>query len=155
MRTFFIIPILCSLALIAGGVFISGLGFGTYLDMASLVIVVCPVLFLLMTHYSFKEIGHAFFLAMKKSKSNISETKQAIILFKTMFNLLIFSGISGTFLGIIGILADVKNPENIGRWLAAAFLALFYSVLLIGVIAIPFKSALEKKLCDYQNDITQ
>lgn len=149
MKKLFIVPIILSFALVVGGIVIAGISPFLFFDVVSAVIVIVPTLLILLTFNGFGEMGKFFAIAMESVRGSKKEIKKGIVFFKSMFVMLIISGVLGTLFGFMAILAELtRYTENIGMGLSVAFITVYYSMLLAGFIAFPFKAALEKKLAE-------
>ena len=116
-----------------------------------LAIVIFPIIFILLTHFSPAEILMAFKLAGRKSRGTPAEYRNAALFFKTMQHLLILFMLLGIPVIIIWFLAtpqsDPPQIANIVRMIVGAF---FFPLIFILFISLPFKSALQKKLNDLE-----
>ncbi|OHD18957.1 MAG: hypothetical protein A2086_06900 [Spirochaetes bacterium GWD1_27_9] len=147
MKKFFFIPLLLGFSIIPLSIFFGGFSFSIFLDSISFAIMVLMPTFLLLTHFSVKEIFASFQNVFKNTNVTEEKLRKSILFFKTLEKLIIVSGFISTFYGIIGMLCNLGNNEAIGKGLAASLLTIFYGAILICFITIPFKSSLEKKLC--------
>ena len=149
-----------------GALFVIGYGFRVsplYLfNPKVLVFVLIPSIFLLLTHYSPVEMKNAFKMAFKKNKGTEAEVKNAFLFFRSAQNIFLMIaalGILAAFIRLIfGVPAIVPIPQDpaphaLGRILFAdtivhSILTIFYPVLLMVLVFLPFKSALQKKIND-------
>ena len=117
-----------------------------------LVIVIFPIIFILLTHFSPAEILTAFKLAGRNSRGTPAAYRNAALFFRTMQNLLTLFMLLGIPVIIIWFLAtpqsDPPQIANIVRMIVGAF---FFPLIFILFISIPFKSALQKKLNDLED----
>ena len=122
-----------------------------YLDMMSiLLILMCPLV-LLLANYSLSDIRKYFAIGFKKENVEPVDLKNGIIFFSSLQKYLVLSGIMGSLIGLIAILAMLADPEVIGQSLALALITALYAIILSMVIATPFKTGLQKRL----NEITK
>ncbi len=141
--------------LLSIGVFVLAIKFAGgwlrwFLDPATFVAFVCPLLFLLLAIFGPRAMVDAFRAAMGSGGTTKLEVKRAILFFTSaqkifllISALLTLSGIVMTFMGISG----PKEVDNmVYFYFAMALLSIFYALLLMLIITIPFKAALKYKL---------
>ena len=117
-----------------------------YLDMMSiLLILMCPLV-LLLANYSLSDIRKYFAIGFKKENVEPVDLKNGIIFFSSLQKYLVLSGIMGSLIGLIAILAMLADPEVIGQSLALALITALYAIILSMVVATPFKTGLQKRL---------
>ena len=116
-----------------------------------LVYVIFPVILILLTHYSPKEIVKAFKLAGRKSQGTKAELKNACLFFKTAQNSFILLMLIGVPILVIWLLAGPQStPPQIAHIVAILIGAFLYPLIFILFLCLPFKSALEKKLNEFE-----
>ncbi len=79
------------------------------------------------------------------SANSPEELKQFIYFFNSASRLSIGAGVIGIFIGIIGILAVLNDPSQIGANAAIALLTAFYGVILSELVFQPMKNSVIKK----------
>lgn len=106
-----------------------------------------PVIFILLTHYSPKEIFEAFKMAGRQSTGRRKEYKNALLFFKTMQNIFIVLMLIGIPILFIWFLAGPQSaPPQIAHIVAIVIGVFLYPLLFILLLCLPFKSAIEKKM---------
>lgn len=78
----------------------------------------------------------------------IEELRQYVNFFNLASQLSIAGGIIGTLIGLIGMLATMKNPSTIGSSMALVLITVFYGVVLSEFVFQPLKHALINKSAD-------
>jgi hypothetical protein len=135
------------MALIVGTLFVAaGQYILIYIDFASLGVSLGIPFVLLLTQFSLKEMAAAFRNAGENAPYDEAEIRKGIAFFETFKNLLVTAGCFGTIVAVIAILRNVKDLEMVGKSLAVGLICIFYSVILIFSIAVPFTGALKKRL---------
>lgn len=115
-----------------------------YVDLLSLILILlCPI-FLLISNYSLSEIRMYFSLGFRKANSGKTDIANGILFFTSLQKYLILSGLMGTFIGIIAVLANLADPEVTGSGLA--LMTVLYAIILRMGIAVPFRTGLQKRL---------
>lgn len=146
MKRIYPVMFVLFLALVATGVLFAGARATLFLNLPSLLIVVLLSLVLSLCTFSPVEIGRAFALAFRRTEVDQSELRAAILYFRSLQWYLIVSGLIGFFIGLIAILAGLGTAKTVGAGLAIALLTVFYSLLLAAVVAVPFRTGLERRL---------
>jgi small-conductance mechanosensitive channel len=116
----------------------------------ALFFVLFPVIFLLLTHFSPAEIIKAFKLAGRKSGGTKSELKNAALFFQTAQRFFVTVSVMGIFILMIWFLAGGfeagQGPPRIANMVLIIVGAIWYPMIFILFICLPFKSAIQKKL---------
>lgn len=146
-----------------GALFVIGYGFRVsplyLLNPKALVFVVLPSVFLLLTHYSPVEMKNAFKMAFKKNKGTEKEMKNAFLFFRSAQGVFLMIGALGVLAAFIRLIfqfpivpiSQGSIPHGLGKAIFAdtivhSILTIFYPVLLMVLVFLPFKSALQKKI---------
>jgi hypothetical protein len=115
----------------------------------TLFFVLFPVIFLLLTHFSPAEIIKAFKLAGRKSGEK-SELNNAVLFFQTAQRFFVTVAVIGIFILITWFLAGGfdagQGPPRISHAVFIIVGAIWYPMIFILFICLPFRSAIQKKL---------
>lgn len=150
MKGFYFIAMILILAMIVAGVIINTGpdGIYAYMDLPSLLILLLPVILLLKSQFSWQEMGQAFAIALSKGTVEKEILKKALLFFMALQKYLIWTGLIGFLLGIIALLGNVSEYIAMGMGLSTALLILFYAIILIFTVALPFQFGVKKKLVE-------
>lgn len=144
MKKTYFVSLILFFALFAGGVITSGSELAYFFDPLSLgMVLVIPALFALATN-SLDEI-QSYFSAAFQEKPDSGVVKKGIVFFKNLLKYFIFTGFITFMIGVITILAYLGELQHVGSGAALSLISLLYSLCFILILALPFKSALEKK----------
>ena len=153
MRRFYLVSAAVVLGLTAAGA-ITGGGLEYFLSVPSLIVVIVPPLILSVAHFSVREIRSAYSVAFlegvpRDTAARRAELKRAATYHRTLGIYLIVSGILGTLLGLIVLLANLTNDiETVGAGFSVSLVTVFYSVVLVLVFVVPFRAAIARQLAD-------
>lgn len=103
---------------------------------------------ILLTQYSLREIINHFRRAFDKTDFDAAGIEESIRFFKTTRDLMIAAGVFGTVAFCVGMLSDMRDPLHIGRYFDMMQLCVFYPVVTIFFITVPFTGALKKRLAE-------
>ena len=117
-----------------------------FFDIPSVILVLLSTVIMLLTGYSPKEFGRCFSISFRGKAAGASEIKQGISFFRAAQRYLLISGGIGAVMGLIAMLATIEDPDKIGRGLSLALLTVLYGLFFTMAIAIPFRTALKKRL---------
>ena len=148
MNKSFFIFIIVVLGVFCLGIVFAGASFLSYVDLASFFIVIVVTAALLVSTFKFREIGSYFKAAFNGSHAEPSTVKAGIVFFAAMQRYLILSAVVANLIGLIAILSTLGEPKQIGLGLALSLLTIFYAVIFILVLALPFRTSLERKLAE-------
>jgi len=121
-------------------------GVSIYLDVLSIMLVLLCSIILLMANFSLSDIRKYFVIGFNKDTALPSDLKNGILFFSSLQKYLILSGVLGSVMGLIAILSMLEEPQVVGQSLALALITALYAIILSMVIAIPFKTGLQKRL---------
>ncbi len=149
MKKSYFLGLILFIAIISITLWFSMLSFSgilIYIDFLSLFIVLfCPMV-LLISNYTLSEVRRNFTIGFKKDSLDPVELKNGLLFFTTLQIYFILSGLMGVFIGIIAVLANLGNPEEIGGGLALCLITVLYSIILSMGVSMPFKTGLQKRL---------
>ncbi len=74
------------------------------------------------------------------------ETNEVANVYRTMSLLLPMFGLLGTLIGIIGVLKDLSNPENVGPAMGVAITSAFYGIFLSNMFCVPIAGKIRARI---------
>lgn len=152
MKKMYPLYLLAALCVFVAGVYIARGEILWLIDPPSAMLVFLPPVFLMLSHYTPGEMGKAFSTAFRgRADADVVETKNALLFFTTLQNLILFSMAITVLLGAILILVGIYRQQNesalvLSHWSSVALLALLYGWLAVMLVTLPFRGALRKKL---------
>ena len=146
-KTYFIFLILCIGLLILGIVF-TGAIIGLYLNFPAIVIVVLLPSFAVIGAFGFSTFLRSFRLAFAGTNATVKQLKTGVALFAAFGRCLLLTGVITSMIGLIGMLGDLREAHELGRAIAISLVTLFYALILIFIVTIPFKAAHERRLLE-------
>ena len=117
------------IGLIIGGITMGGT-IAIFIDMPSLAIVTGVTVFFTFAHHSPKEAANALRNAFGKAPVPATEAQRSIRVLWTARSLASASGVIGSLIGFVNMLANMDDPKSIGPAMAVALLTLLYAVLI-------------------------
>jgi len=148
-RTYFLMGILCIGMLVLGVVFAGGT-FGMYVNAPALIIVVLLPSFIVSGVFGPRTYFRSFRLAFAGTEATVEELKTGVALFSLLGKSYLLTGFITTMIGIVAILGELKETSELGIPVAIALLTLFYSLILVFLVAAPFKVGHERKLLELE-----
>jgi flagellar motor component MotA len=143
----YLVSLFCALACIVFGIYASGGTLLVYVDIPSVLCVVCVTVAMLRSGYGFREMGAAFAAALS-SRAEAPALERAELFFAQMRRYLYVSGILSTFLGFIAMFRLFKDPERFMPNLAVALIVVFYALLLDLAVALPLGHMAKRALAE-------
>ena len=113
---------------------------------ARLFLLVFPVIFLLLTHYTPREMGRAFLLAGRESRGSTEEYRNALQFFQAAQNIFVVLMLIAAVMLVIFFLGIGPQSRHIAQPVAIIVGGFFWPLIFILFICLPFKSALLKNL---------
>lgn len=149
MKKTYFISLILLLVVVAFGVILGGADVTAYIDFPSMVIIVLPVIFVLLSAYSAGDIGRAFSRPFADD-AGLEELLQAENIFKSMRKTMWFAGAIGFFIGNIAMLS-LLITENYFSGFAVAVLVLFYALILDLIVVVPYLTGIRKRIIALEN----
>ena len=146
-KSYFIFLVLCLGMLVLGVVF-AGAKIGLYLNLPALIVVVFLPSFIVTGVYGLPAFLKAFRLAFHGTQATVEQLKTGAALFKMLGSCVLLTGFITTMIGLIAMLGNLMEAMAIGKTIAIAMITLFYSVILVFLVTLPFKSAYDKRLAE-------
>ena len=134
--------------LIVGAIYASGATITYFLNIASFLMVAGISFSLLLGSYTPKEMARYFSVAFTGEERTDNELKKAYNFFEAIQQYMLLSGFIGTMIGAITMLVLLEDTSKVGFGAALALMTLLYGLLIILLIALPFKNGIKKMLTD-------
>lgn len=74
------------------------------------------------------------------------ETNEVANVYRTMSVLMPMFGLLGTLIGIIGVLRDLSNPENVGPAMGVAITSAFYGIFMANMVCVPIAGKIRARV---------
>ncbi len=133
------------IGLIISGILMGG-SIALFINLPSVAIVVGFTVFFTFAYHSAGKTLEAFFTAFGKEKLPADEAQQHLRVLWTARSLASASGVIGSLIGFVNMLANMDDPKNIGPAMAVALLTLFYAVLIAEGIVGPLINRLRNRV---------
>jgi flagellar motor component MotA len=148
MKWFYLVAVVLVLAMIALGVMFAAGKVSYFLDWPSVIMVVFPTLVLSLATFPPAVIGRSFAAAFDRRTSTEVELRTAATFFRALQGYLLLSGLLAALLGVMTILAGLKADTNVAGGAALLLVSVFYSLVLILLVALPFRASIERRLAE-------
>jgi flagellar motor component MotA len=125
-----------------GGAILMGGNFAMFINLPSLLIVLGGGLFVTLSFHSPTAVKNALVKGWVGATNSPDELKQYRNVLGTMRTSVVGSGILGTLIGLVQMLAHLDDPTKLGPAIALALLTLVYSVLLSELYLAPMSNGL-------------
>lgn len=146
MKRIYPLMFLVFLAVGSLGVVFAGASASLFLNLPSLVIVLVIAATLSLSTFGPSEIVRYFAIAFRNEGNDQGELREGVVFFRALQWYLIAGGLIGFLIGLITLLAGLQSSTSIGNGTAIALLTVLYGLVLAAGVAVPFRSALERKL---------
>jgi flagellar motor component MotA len=145
MKKMYFLMLILGIAMLFGTVITAGGRVQLYLNLPSFVMVAGLTLILLRGSFSFREMGASFRAGFADGGGDDSDIRKGIEFFEAMQRYLLISGLLGTLVGAMAMLQNLETAEKVGFGAALAIMTLLYGLVLIVLVALPFKYGLRKR----------
>jgi len=146
MKKTYVLSIILFLALFCGAIITAGGNILVFLNLPSFIMVAGTAFVLLLGSFSLKEMGNSFSAAFQKSSPNRQEMETALAFFTVMAKHLLIAGFLGTMVGAITMLSLLGEVDSVSFGAALSLTTFLYALILIALVALPFRAGIEKKL---------
>ncbi len=150
-KSYFIFVVLCLGFLLLGVVF-AGTRISLFLNIPALIVVIFPPSFIVIAVYGLSPFFNSFRLAFQGTHATVEELKTGVALFRTLTISVLLIGFITMMIGLIAILGNPVGADELGKLFAIALITLFYSLILIFLVIIPFKAAFEKRIVEKRTE---
>jgi len=148
MKKIYGLFLILTLGIFALGILINRANALLYIDFASLIIVVVPALILLLSNFSWKEMGASFSIGFKKGPSE-EELEKGLLFFEAAQKYLLYSGFIGLMIGLIVLIGALgENSEGVASGFSLSLVTVLYALILVLVVVFPFKHGIKKRLIE-------
>lgn len=147
-RSYFVVLVL-ALGAVMSVFYMTGVDFRAFLDIPSLAVVLVFAVLMSFASHSPREIGRSYRVAFSSRSATRAEIESARVYFDHLNRYLAYGGALGVTIGLVAILGFagiVGDVGAVGRGLAVCLLSAVYAVVLIAVVAVPFRAAVCKRL---------
>jgi hypothetical protein len=155
-RSYFVVVVL-ALAIVVGLFACTGLTLLAFVDLPSLGVVLLPAVVMGFAAHSPRETGRAYRVAFSKNEATREELGQAEAYFDGLTRYLACGAALGIVVGFVtvllataGIGASAQAIEDraagMGRGVALSMICVVYALMLIVLVALPFRTAIRKRL---------
>jgi len=84
---------------------------------------------------------------MEQEINQVAEdTNEIANVYRTMSVLMPMFGLLGTLIGIIGVLRDLSNPENVGPAMGVAITSAFYGIFMANMVCVPIAGKIRARI---------
>jgi len=150
MNRFYFVGVALVLGVLVLGMIFAAARIGFFVDMPSVLMVIVPAVILSLAAFPPRVIGRSFSAAFSRREASEADLRQAVVFFRFVERTVLLSGFIAALLGIVTILSLLRGiaMENIGQGFALLLLSVFYSLVLMLVVAVPFRAAVERRLAE-------
>jgi len=136
-------------ALIGLGLLAAAMGINTHINLfinlpSAVIVVGCSLTFTLAYH-SADRVFKALIAALSDGKLNRNESLQHQSVLSTMRTITSASGVIGTLIGLVSMLAQMDDPKSIGPAMAVALLTALYAVIIAEFLIAPLINRLKTR----------
>ena len=148
MNRFYFLAVILVLGVLAISMVFAAARIAIFLDIPTLIILTVPSLALCLATFPPRDIGRSFAAAFTRHASTEAELRTAAVFFRSLERYILLSGFIGALIGIITILtvAELSNTEGVATGFALLLLSVFYALVLMLALAVPFRAAVDRKL---------
>ena len=146
-KTYFIF-VLLSLGMLVLAIVFAGANIAAFISLPAIIVTVFLPAFVAIGVFGLPAFFTSFRLAFHGSQASVEELKTGAAMFKMLGSCILLTGFITSMIGAITMLVDLNDKYEIGIAIAIAVMTFFYSLILFLLIALPFKTAYEKRLIE-------
>lgn len=99
-----------------------------------------------MAALEYNEYGFVKQVMEQEINQAADETNEVANVYRTMSVLMPMFGLLGTLIGIIAVLRDLSNPENVGPAMGVAITSAFYGIFMANIICVPIAGKVRTRI---------
>lgn len=150
MKKMYVLSVILFFGFIVGAIYTAGATVSYFLSIPSLIMVIGLSFSLLLGTYTPGQMGSYFKLAFTGKNDGTTSLESGYHFFQAVQQYVLLSGFVGTMVGAITILALVDDKTKVGYGAALTLMTLFYALLIILLIALPFKNGCRRLLLEQE-----
>lgn len=124
----------------------------SFVDIPTLVVMMIFCVPVLAASGLWNDFLRAFSLGGEGKSYGIAELKRTQTAVRMMQRQVLYAGLMNMVFAVIMLLHSLDTPEQIGPYMAVAFISIFY-VSVIEMLLLPLRVEIEKKLIDYMEGV--
>ena len=144
MTKIYPLSVIAVLAMIVLAIVLSGGVVGVFVSFPSVIMVFGITIALTLASHRPSEIRTAFVAA--HASTNPAELRLAVAFFTALQRYGLWAGFLSTMLGAIVLLANLGDASHVGAGAAIALITVFYAIVFLLVVVLPYRAAAEKRL---------
>ena len=122
----------------------AGANIGLFVNLPALIVVVFLPCFNVIGVFGFRAFLRSFRLAYIGNGATKEELATGAAIFSLLSKSLLLTGLITSIIGLITILGNLQTTQGMGKVLAIALLTIFYSLILMFLVALPYKHAFDR-----------
>jgi len=145
MKRIYFLSIVMFLGIIVLSIVTSAARLELYLCLPCLFMVTITPFVVLLATFTPREMGRSFHAAFQGVSADPATLRTAGAFFKAAQSYVVLSGVAGAFVGLVAMLAEISDNTDVGFGMALVLMTLLYSVCLLIIVVIPFRTAIARK----------
>jgi len=151
MTRFYPVAVVLLIAIFAVAILATGGTLLLFISTEALLLVLAPSLVLALGTHNLREIGRCFAIGFPGSVPDRHDLEVAEAFFRALGRYLTGSGVAGFLLGAIVMLANLYgDASTIGTGTAVALLTVFYAILLVIAVPVPYLAGIRRRQADLE-----
>ena len=148
MNRYYFIALVLVLGVLALGIVFAAARLNAFLDYPCLIMVVVPPALLCLAAFPPRVVGRSFLVAFARQEASEADLHQAVVFFRFLERSALVAGFIGALIGIVAILSQLREVEvaKLGQGFALLLITVFYALVLMLVVTVPFRAAVERRL---------
>jgi flagellar motor component MotA len=150
MNRYYFAAVALVLAVLALGIVFAAARLNAFLDWPCLIMVIVPPGLLSLAAFPPRVVGRSFRVAFSRQKATEPELRQAAWFFRFLERSVLVAGFIGALIGVVAILSQLREVEvqRLGQGFALLLITVFYALVLVLVVTVPFRAAVERRLAE-------
>lgn len=144
MTKIYPLSVVAVLAVIVVTAILAGSAVGVFLSAPSAIVVLGITIALTLASHRPSEIRTAFSAA--HGSTDPAELRLAVAFFAALQRYALWAGFLATMMGVIVLLTYLGDATHVGSGTAIALITVFYSIVFLMVVVLPYRAAAEKRL---------
>lgn len=150
MNRYYFVAVVLVLGVLVLGMVFAAARLAAFLDWPCLIMVVVPPGLLSLAAFPPRVAGRSFRVAFARQEASGPELRQAVVYFRFLERAVLVSGFIGALVGVVTILSQLREVEvqKLGQGFALLLITVLYALVLVLVVAAPFRAAVERRLAE-------
>ena len=146
----YVLVVALTLAAFVGAIYLTKAPLLAYIDLPSAAMVLVPAVLMGFAAHTPRQVARCYRVAFRGETASREELADAAAYFDALTRYLACAGAIGVLVGGVALLLLISDLATVRRGIALCLISGLYAVVLIALVAVPFRTAVRRRLAASQ-----